>query len=66
MQYDGEYVFNETTNLVDVKVKVTFPPNVKAVFGISNPYEWSFFVTTSFNPGHDSGPLLIQPRWVSR
>src|SRR5215831_13944269 len=50
VRYDGEYIFNESSGLADVKIKVTFPPNVKAVFGISNPYEWAFDVTTTINP----------------
>ena len=60
VRYDGEYLFDETTGLVSVKVKITFPPNVKAVFGISNPYEWAFDVTTSFNPKQNSGPLAVK------
>ena len=60
VRYDGEYIFNEGTGLADVKVKITFPPNVKAVFGISNPYEWAFDVTTTFNPKQNSGPLAVK------
>jgi hypothetical protein len=60
VRYDGEYIFNETTGLADVKVKITFPPNVKAVFGISNPYEWAFDVTTTFDPRSNSGALAVQ------
>ncbi|MGH8132513.1 MAG: helix-turn-helix domain-containing protein [Steroidobacteraceae bacterium] len=60
VRYDGEYVFDENTGTADVKVKVTFPPNVVAVFGISNPYEWAFDVTTSFNPKVNSGPLPLK------
>jgi hypothetical protein len=60
VRYDGEYLFDEASGLVNVKVKVTFPPNVKAVFGISNPYEWALYVTTAFNPKQDSGPLAVE------
>jgi hypothetical protein len=60
VRYDGEYLYSESTGLADVKVKVTFPPNVRAVFGISNPYEWAFDVTTSFNPKQNSGPLTVR------
>ena len=49
VRYDGEYLFDENTGFADVKAKVTFPPNVKAVFGVSNPYEWSFDITTRIN-----------------
>jgi hypothetical protein len=60
VRYDGEYLYSESTGLADVKIKVTFPPNVRAVFGISNPYEWAFDVTTSFNPKQNSGPLTVK------
>jgi hypothetical protein len=59
VRYDGEYLFNESTGLADVKLKVTFPPDVKAVFGISNPYEWAFDVTTKFDPKQQSGALAV-------
>jgi hypothetical protein len=60
VRYDGEYLYSESTGLADVKIKVTFPPNVRAVFGVSNPYEWAFDVTTSFNPKQNSGPLTVR------
>ncbi len=60
VRYDGGYVFNENSGLAEVKIKVTFPPNVKAVFGISNPYEWAFDITTSFDPNQNSGPLAVK------
>lgn len=60
VRYDGEYVFNEKIGKADVKLKVTFPPNVVAVFGISNPYEWAFDVTTSFDPRVSSGQLAVK------
>jgi hypothetical protein len=60
VRYDGEYLFNESSGLADVKIKVTFPPNVQAVFGISNPYEWAFDVTTIFNPNQNSGALSVK------
>jgi|SRR5271163_1777543 len=59
-RYDGGYIFDENTGLVDVRVKLTFPPNVEAVFGISNPYEWAIDVTTTFNPKQNSGPLAVK------
>lgn len=58
-RYDGGYVFNESSGLVDVTLKVTFPPNVPSVLGIVNPYEWSIDVTTSFNPKHEGGQLAV-------
>jgi hypothetical protein len=43
-----------------VILKVTFPPNVTAIFGISNPYEWAFDVTTTFDPRRNSGTLAVR------
>jgi hypothetical protein len=60
VRYDGEYLYNEVSGIADVQVKITFPANVKAVFGISNPYEWAFDVTTSFNPQQKSGPVTVK------
>ena len=60
VRYDGEYIFDEFSELVDIKVKIVFPPHVQAVFGISNPYEWSFDVTASLNPKLDSGALAVK------
>lgn len=60
VRYDGEYIFDERSGLANIKVKIVFPPNVKVVFGISNPYEWAFDVTTSFNPKLDAGALSVQ------
>jgi hypothetical protein len=60
VKYDGEYVYNEGTGQVAVKVKITFPPNVRAVFGVSNPYEWAFDITTSFDPKNNNGQLAVQ------
>jgi Helix-turn-helix len=60
VRYDGDYLFDEGSGLVDVKIKVTFPPNVKAVQGIVNPYEWSIVVETKFDPRQDSGALTLK------
>jgi helix-turn-helix protein len=59
VRYDGEYQFSESSGLVDVKIKVTFPPNVRSVFGVANPYEWAFDVTTKFDPKQNSGNLAV-------
>jgi hypothetical protein len=59
VRFDGAYIFHESSGLADVKMKVTFPPHVEAVFGISNPYEWAFDVTTTFNPQKDAGTLEV-------
>lgn len=60
VRYDGEYILNESTGLADVKLKVTFPPNARSVFGIVNPYEWAFDVTTQFDPQQNSGTLAVR------
>jgi hypothetical protein len=60
VRYDGDYVFDEASGLVDVHIKVTFPPNVKAVQGIVNPYEWSIVVETKFDPKQKSGALKLK------
>jgi T3SS negative regulator,GrlR len=59
VRFDGAYIFHESSGLADVKVKITFPPHVKSVFGISNPYEWAFDVTTTFNPRQNAGTLEV-------
>jgi transcriptional regulator with XRE-family HTH domain len=60
VRYDGEYLFDEESSIANVKAKITFPPNVPSVFGISNPYEWAFDVTTSFNPKQNSGAIALK------
>lgn len=60
VRYDGEYLFDESSGLAEVKLKVTFPPNVRAVFGVSNPYEWAFDVTTTLDPKQNSGRLAVR------
>lgn len=57
VRYDGVYVFDERTGLVEATVKVTFPSNVLSVYGIMNPYEWSIDVTATFDPRTDDGPF---------
>lgn len=60
VRYDGDYLFNEKSGLADVKLKVTFPANVRAVFGTSNPYEWAIDVTTTLDPKQNSGALTVR------
>jgi hypothetical protein len=60
VQYDGDYIFDEASGLVEVKVKVTYPPNVRAVQGIANPYEWSIIVETKFDPRQNAGALKLK------
>jgi len=60
VRFDGEYQYSESSGFVDVKIKVTFPPNVRSVFGVTNPYEWAFDVTTKFDPTQNSGTLVVR------
>jgi hypothetical protein len=60
VRFDGEYIFHEESDLADVRLKVTFPPNVPSVFGVSNPYEWALDVSTTFNPKQNSGALAVK------
>jgi hypothetical protein len=53
--YDGDYAYDEATETADVHLKVTFPPNVQAVFGPVHPYEWSIDITGKVDPNLDRG-----------
>jgi transcriptional regulator with XRE-family HTH domain len=59
VKYDGDYVFDEAKKLAELRLKVTYPPNVRAVFGVSHPYEWSIDLTTNFNPHADIGQVSL-------
>jgi hypothetical protein len=59
-RYDGTYVFNEKSGRADLLLKVTFPPGVNSVFGITNPYEWSIDVATSIDPRADRGNSVVK------
>lgn len=58
-KYDGSYTYNPDSDTVDVTIKITIPPNVKTVQGISNPYEWSFVVEESMPANMDSHDLVV-------
>jgi hypothetical protein len=58
--YDGTYEFDARSGLVNVRVKITFPPGGMTVFGVSNPYEWSIDAESQFDPLQNSGPLQIR------
>jgi len=59
-RYDGDYTENEGTGLADLRLKLTFPPNTQAVFGISRPYEWSVDATARIDPRVDSGTAELR------
>jgi hypothetical protein len=59
-RYDGSYIYREEAERVEVVLKVTFPPNVNTVLGITNPYEWAIDVTAAFNPKLNSGAVDVK------
>jgi len=59
-KYDGDYVYDERTGLAELSLKLTFPPNIPAVFGISNPYEWAIDVKARIDPRLDSGQTRVE------
>lgn len=58
-KYDGDYLYDEAKRMAELRLKVTFPPNVRAVFGVSHPYEWSIDLTTNLNPHADAGQVSL-------
>jgi hypothetical protein len=58
-RYDGGYVYDETSGLADLKLKVTMPPNVPSVLGIQNPYEWAIDVGATLDPKAESGRFQV-------
>jgi hypothetical protein len=57
--YNGECIYNPATGLASVKIKLTFPPDGMAVFGVSLPYEWSVDATTAFDPLANPGAAVL-------
>lgn len=60
VKFDGTYIYDAETKIVTAKLKVTYPPNVETIFGISNPYEWAIDVDAFFNPNADQGKIIVQ------
>ena len=60
VKYDGTYTYNSNADVVSVELKITFPPNVESVFGVTNPYEWAFDVAATFNPNSDFGKVAVK------
>jgi hypothetical protein len=59
VKYDGLYLINEITGYVTATIKITFAPNVESIFGFSNPYEWAFDVTATFDPMQLTGAMVV-------
>jgi transcriptional regulator with XRE-family HTH domain len=60
-KYDGEYAFNPASGMVDVRLKIAFPANSPAVFGVSYPHEWAVDVTATIDPLLDEGTTHFTP-----
>lgn len=58
-KYDGDYIFDEKSGLAELRLKLTFPPNMPAVFGMSHPFEWSVDATAKIDPHKDEGQTRI-------
>jgi transcriptional regulator with XRE-family HTH domain len=56
--YDGTYAPTAEPGIVDVKLKVSFPPNVLSIFGISHPHEWSIEVRTKMDSRNEAGKVF--------
>lgn len=56
--YDGTYQPTADAGIVDVSLKVSFPPNVMSVFGIAYPHEWSIEVRTKLDTRKEAGEVL--------
>lgn len=54
-KYDGTYTYDETVGIARVQLKVTFPPNVQAVFGPVHPFEWSIDISGNVDPRVEKG-----------
>jgi transcriptional regulator with XRE-family HTH domain len=56
-KYDGSYLINKGTGLVDVKVRVELPANQPSVLGLTNPYDWAIDIETTIAPNSDAGVI---------
>jgi hypothetical protein len=54
-KYDGYYQYDVGTGIAKLHLKVTFPPNVPAVFAPAQPFEWSVDIAGHIDPRHDRG-----------
>ena len=58
-KYDGRYVANPKTGMVDVNIRVEMPANQPSVLGIVQPFDWMLDVSTSINPALDRGDIAV-------
>lgn len=54
-RYDGDYTYDDASQLATIHIKVAFPPNVAAVFAPAQPFEWSVDMSGVINPRVDKG-----------
>ena len=59
VKFDGGYVV-EGSGMVRVTIKVTYPPYVSTIFGVTNPYEWSIDVAALLDPAQDFGETSVE------
>ena len=57
--YNGEYSYDEARALENVTLKLTFAAGANAVFGVTNPYEWSIDATATMDPHVDVGTTML-------
>lgn len=55
--YDGYYHYDEAIGTATVHLKITFPPNVPAVFAPAQPFEWSVDIVGDVDPRLSRGPV---------
>ena len=58
-KYDGDYTYDDASQLATIHLKVTFPPNVPAVFAPAQPFEWSVDMTAVIDPRADKGLIEL-------
>jgi hypothetical protein len=58
-RYDGSYEMDQSTRMVQLRLKVTFPPNVMSVFGLEYPFEWSVDCEAALDPLKEEDQVLV-------
>lgn len=58
-RYDGSYEIDTATKRVQLRLRVTFPPDVMTVFGLEYPFEWSVDCEAALDPLKDEDQVLV-------
>ena len=58
--YDGEFQLDETTDRVNLKIRVQMTAGHASVVGIVQPFDWIIDVSTVIDPDKDSDRINIQ------